>query len=92
MSWNSFIQQVVEDKANAIVFGSPRRISGAAQHAYIKYNKGLRALENAVSKALPDAVARAKAQKNANYIAYLEKQGYVVLTKAEAEELETLPQ
>ena len=38
------------------------------------------------------AVEKAKAQKNANYIAYLEKQGYVVLTKAEAEELETLPQ
>ena len=92
MSWNSFIQQVVEDKANAIVFGSPRRITGAAQHAYIKYNKGLTALHNAIDKHLPAAVEKAKAQKNANYIAYLEKQGYVVLTKAEAEELETLPQ
>ena len=92
MSWNSFIQQVVEDRANAQVFGSPRRITGAAQHAYIKYNKGLRALENAVSKALPAAIEKAKAQKNAHYIAYLEKQGYVVLTKAEAEELETQPQ
>ena len=91
MSWNSFIQQVVEDKANAIVFGSPRRITGAAQHAYIKYNKGLTALHNAIDKHLPAAVERAKARKNAQYIAYLERQGYVVITKAEADELETRP-
>ena len=89
MSWNSFIAQVAEDRANAQVFGSARRITGAAQHAYIKYNKGIRALENAVHKALPAAIEKAKAEKNASYIAYLEKQGYVVITKAEAAELET---
>ena len=33
MSWNSFIAQVAEDRANAQVFGSARRITGAAQHA-----------------------------------------------------------
>jgi len=91
MSWNSFIQQVVEDKANAIVFGSSCRITGAAQHAYIKYNKGLTALHNAIDKHLPAAVERAKARKNAQYIAYLEREGYVVITKAEADELETRP-
>ena len=92
MSWNSFIQQVAEDHANAQVFGRPRRITSPAQHAYIKYNKGLRALHNAIDRAMPAAIARAKAQKDAHYIAYLERQGYVVLTKAEAEELETTPQ
>lgn len=85
MSWNSFIKQVAEDKASALVFGSPRRITGAVQHAYIKYNKGPLALNNAVDKVLPVAIAKAKAQKNANYIAYLEKQGYTVTLK------ETLP-
>ena len=91
MSWNSFIQQVAEDKANAIVFGGGTRISGPAQHAYIKYGKGLRALHNALDKAMPAAIARAIAQKNASYIAYLEKQGYTVLTRTETQELETLP-
>mgnify|MGYP006282216473 CR=1 FL=1 len=91
MSWNSFIQQVCEDKANAIVFGHSARLTGAAQHAYIKYNKGLTALHNAIDKHLPAAIEKAKAQKNKNYIDYLERQGYVVLTKAEAEELETRP-
>ena len=91
MSWNKFIQQVCEDKANALVFGSRIRITGPAQHAYIKYNKGLTALHNAINKNLPAAVEKAKARKNALYIAHLEKQGYVVITKAEAEELETRP-
>ena len=91
MSWNSFIKQVTEDKANAIVFGGPRRITSATQHAYIKYNKGTLALHNAVEKVLPAAIAKAKAQKNASYIAHLEKQGYKVLTTAEVAELETLP-
>ena len=91
MSWNSFIQQVAEDKANAVVFGGGTRVSGPAQHAYIKYGKGLRALHNALDKAMPAAIARAKAQKNATYIAYLEKQGYTVLTRTETAELETLP-
>jgi hypothetical protein len=90
MSWNSFIKQVAEDKANVLVFGGPRRITGPAQHAYIKYGKGLRALHNAVDRALPDAIAKAKAQKNASHIAYLEKQGYTVLAPAEVAELETL--
>jgi len=91
MSWNTFIQQLAEDKANALVFGGGTRISGPAQHAYIKYGKGLRALHNALDKAMPAAIARAKAQKNAMYIAYLEKQGYTVLAPAEVAELETLP-
>ena len=90
MSWNSFIQQLAEDKANAIVFGGGTRISGPAQHAYIKYGKGLRALHNALDKALPTAIAKAKQQKNATYIAYLEKQGYTVLTRTEAAELNTI--
>ena len=92
MSWNSFIQQVCEDKASAIVFGGPTRITGAAQHAYIKYNKGLTALHNAIDKHLPAAIEKAKAHKNKLYIDHLEKQGYVVITKAEADELETRPQ
>ena len=91
MSWNSFIQQVCEDKAEAIVFGRRRRIEGPAQHAYIKYGKGLRALHNAIDKHYPAALEKARAQKNKNYIDHLERQGYVVLTKAEAEELETRP-
>ena len=82
MSWNSFILQVAEDRAKAQVFGSARRITGAAQHAYIKYNKGIRALENAVDRALPVAIEKAKAEKNASYIAYLEKQGYTVTKTA----------
>ena len=92
MSWNNFIQQVCEDKANAMVFGHRIQITGPAQHAYVTYGKGLRALHNAIDKHLPAAVERAKARKNAQYIAHLERQGYVVLTKAEAEELETTPQ
>ena len=64
MSWNSFIKQVAEDKANALVFGGGTRISGPAQHAYIKYGKGLTALHNAIDKAMPAAIAKAKAQKN----------------------------
>ena len=92
MSWNSFIQQVCEDKANALIFGHRRRIESPAQHAYIKYGKGLTALHNAIDKHLPAAIERAKAHKNKLYIAYLEKQGYVVITKAEADELETRPQ
>ena len=32
MSWNTFIQQVAEDKANAVVFGGGTRIQGPAQH------------------------------------------------------------
>ena len=91
MSWNSFIKQVAEDKANAIVFGGGAIFSSPAQHAYIKYGKGLTALHNALDKAMPAAIAKAKAQKNATYIAYLEKQGYKVLTSAEVAELETLP-
>jgi len=83
MSWNSFIAQVAEDQANALVFGTSRRITGPAQHAYIKYGKGLRALHNAVDKAMPTAIARAKAQKNAQYIAFLEKQGYTVTLNTE---------
>ena len=91
MSWNSFIAQVAEDQANARVFGHSRRITGIGQAAYIRYGKGLRALHNALDKALPAAIAKAKAQKNAQYIAYLEKQGYTVLTRTETAELETLP-
>ena len=91
MSWNSFIKQVAEDKANALVFGGATRFNSNAQHAYIQYGKGLRALHNAIDKALPTAIAKAKAQKNATYIAHLEKQGYKVLTSAEVAELETLP-
>ena len=91
MSWNSFIKQVAEDKANALVFGGGTRITGPSQHAYIKYGKGPLALHNALNKALPTAIAKAKAQKNATYIAYLEKQGYTVLAPAEVAELETLP-
>ena len=83
MSWNSFIAQVAEDQANSLVFGGPRRISGPAQHAYIQYGKGLRALHNAVDKALPAAIDRAKAKKNASYIAHLEKQGYTVTKNTE---------
>jgi hypothetical protein len=90
MSWNSFIQQLAEDKANARVFGGGTRIQGPAQHAYIKYGKGLRALHNALDKAMPAAIAKAKAQKNATYIAYLEKQGYTVLTRTETAELNTI--
>jgi hypothetical protein len=51
----------------------------------------LLALHNAIDKAMPAAIAKAKAQKNATYIAYLEKQGYTVLTRTETAELETLP-
>jgi hypothetical protein len=89
MSWNSFIVQVAEDKANALVFGGGTRIQGGAQHAYIQYGKGIRAYHNAVDKALPGAIDRAKAKKNATYIAYLEKQGYTVLSPSEVKELET---
>lgn len=91
MSWNSFIKQVAEDKANALVFGGGTRITGPAQHAYIKYGKGPLALHNALNKVLPAAIAKAKAQKNAQYIAHLEKQGYTVLAPAEVAELETMP-
>lgn len=91
MSWNSFIQRLAEDKANALVFGGGTRIQGPAQTAYINYGKGLRALHNALDKAMPAAIEKAKAQKNANYIAHLEKQGYKVLAPAEVAELETLP-
>jgi hypothetical protein len=83
MSWNSFIKQVAEDKANALVFGGVTRISGPAQHAYIHYGKGLTALHNAIDKAMPAAIAKAKAQKNATYIAHLEKQGYTVTKNTE---------
>lgn len=89
MSWNSFIQQVAEDKANVLVFGGGTRISSPAQYAYTHYGKGLRAMHNAIDKALPGAIDRAKAKKNANYIAYLEKQGYTVLSPSEVKELET---
>jgi len=91
MSWNNFIKQVAEDRASALIFGGPRRITSTAQHAYIKYGKGTLALHNAIERAMPAAIAKAKAQKNAQYIAYLEKQGYKVLTSAEVSELETLP-
>ena len=63
MSWNSFIAQVAEDQANALVFGHDRRITGVGQAAYIRYGKGLRALHNALDKALPAAIDRAKAKK-----------------------------
>ena len=89
MSWNSFTKQVAEDKANALIFGHRRRIESPAQHAYIKYGKGLRALSNAIDKHYPAAIERAKAHKNKIYIDHLERQGYVVITKAEADELET---
>ena len=89
MSWNSFIQQVAEDKADALVFGGGTRIDGGAQHAYIKYGKGLRAYHNAIDKALPGAIEKAKARKNAQYIKHLEKQGYTVLSPSEVKELET---
>ena len=79
MSWNSFIAKVAEDRARATVFGRPRALTGAAQHAYINYNKGIRALENAVHRALPAAIEKARAEKDASYIAYLEKQGYTVI-------------
>ena len=91
MSWNSFIHQLADDKANALVFGTAARITSPAQHANIKYGKGLRALHNALDKVMPDAIERAKARKNTIYIAHLEKQGYKVLTSAEVAELETLP-
>ena len=55
MSWNSFIKQVAEDKANAIVFGGGAIFSSPAQHAYIKYGKGLTALHNAIDKVLTSA-------------------------------------
>jgi len=91
MSWNSFIQQVAEDKANVLVFGGGTRISSPAQHAYTHYGKGLRAMHNAIDKALPGAIDKAKARKNAQYIKYLEKQGYTVLSPNETKELETFP-
>ena len=89
MSWNSFIHQLADDKANALIFGTASRITSPAQHANIKYGKGLRALHNALDKVMPAAIDRAKARKNAIYIAHLEKQGYTVLSPSEVKELET---
>ena len=83
MSWNSFIQQVAEDKANALVFGGGTRIKGPAQHAYIQYGKGLRALHNAIDKAMPAAIDKAKARKNASHIAELERAGFTVTKNTE---------
>ena len=83
MSWNSFIKQVAEDQANALVFGTGRRITGSAQHAYIRYGKGLRALHNAIDKSLPAAIDRAKAKKNASHIAELERAGFTVTKNTE---------
>ena len=83
MSWNSFIAQVAEDQANALVFGGGTSIQGGAQHAYIKYGKGLRAYHNAVDKAMPGAIDRAKAKKNASHIAELERAGYTVTKNTE---------
>jgi hypothetical protein len=85
MSWNSFIAQVAEDQANARVFGHSRRITGIGQAAYIRYGKGLRALHNALDKALPDAIDRAKAKKNASHIAELERAGYTVTKNTETQ-------
>lgn len=89
MSWNNFILQVADDKANALVFGTSLRFAAPAQTADIKYGKGLRALHNALDKAMPAAIERAKVRKNAIYIAHLEKQGYTVLFPSEVKELET---
>jgi hypothetical protein len=83
MSWNNFIAQVAADKAKAQVFGVPRSITNARAHAYQQYNKGTVALDNAVQKVLPTYIAKAKAQKNASYIEYLENQGYKVLAPTE---------
>jgi hypothetical protein len=85
MSWNSFIAQVAEDQANAQVFGHSRRITGAGQAAYIRYGKGPRALYNALDKALPAAIDRAKARKNASHIAELERAGFTVTKNTETQ-------
>ena len=89
MNWNCFIHQVADDKASALVFGTRQRIEGPAQHADIRYGKGVRAFNNALDKVMPDAIERAKARKNAQYIAHLEKEGYTVLSPSEVKELET---
>ena len=83
MSWNSFIAQVAEDQANALVFGRQRQITGVGQAAYIRYGKGLRALHNALDKALPAAIEKAKARKNAIHIAELERAGFTVTKNTE---------
>jgi hypothetical protein len=91
MNWNNFILQVADDKASALVFGTRRRIESPAQYANIKFGKGLRALHNGLDKAMPGAIARAKARKDKQYIQYLESQGYTVLSPQETKELETFP-
>lgn len=63
MSWMNLVRQVAQDRANRIVNGSPLRITGARQHAYIEYNKGIVALENAVAKLIPEYVEKLTAEK-----------------------------
>jgi len=63
MSWMNLVRQVAQDRANRIVNGRPLRITGARQHAYIEYNKGIVALENAVAKLIPEYVEKLTAEK-----------------------------
>jgi len=89
-SFMGTVRAFAEDAARAQVYGGAPRLQGYGQTSYM-LGVGIVRFRNAIDKAMPEYIAKFQAEKIQNYIRFLEKQGYTVLSPEESKELETFP-
>jgi len=89
-SFMGTVRAFAEDAARAQVYGGAPRLQGYGQTSYM-LGVGVVRFRNAIDKAMPEYIAKFQAEKIKNYIRFLEKQGYTVLSPQETKELETIP-
>ena len=89
-SYMSTVRAFAEDAARSKVFGGQPRLQSYGQTSYM-LGVGTVRFRNAIDKLVPQYVAKFQAEKIKNYIRFLEKQGYTVLSPNETKELETFP-
>jgi hypothetical protein len=89
-SYMSTVRAFAEDAARSKVFGGQPRLQSYGQTSYM-LGVGTVRFRNAIDKLVPQYVAKFQAEKIKNYIRFLEKQGYTVLSPNETKELDTIP-
>jgi hypothetical protein len=90
VSYMGTVRAFAEDAARAQVFGGAPHLQSYGQTSYM-LGVGTVRFRNAIDKLVPQYVAKFQAEKIKNYIRFLEKQGYTVLSPEESKELETFP-
>ena len=82
MSYMATVRAFAEDAARSQVFGGQRRLQSYGQTSYM-LGVGIVRFRNAIDKLVPQYVAKFEAEKIANHIRFLEKQGYTVVKNTE---------